>query len=181
MSKKVLFITMIVMSLLIVVTTSVFAKPQDFYEDEYEVVYELFDCGVYGFDYILMDHESGQFRGKTFFNKEGYLTFKEHISGRDVLFNSNFPEKQLTGKFVVNDLTVIVEEGVEEIFTRHGLSWHINYPGVGNVLKDAGHVSVHWTWVGPDPDDWEGEILHWSGHYTAFYDDFELICSLLAE
>lgn len=180
MLKKGILLTLLVFGLLAVVTISTLAKPQEFYEDEYDGVYELFDCGEYNYDFILMNHETGQFRGKQFYSKEGYLTFKEHISGRDVLFNSEYPENQITGKFVVNDLAVIIDD-TEDFFTRHGLSWHINHPGYGNVLKDAGHISVHWTWVGPGEDDWEAEILHWSGHYTAFYDEFEEACAILAE
>jgi hypothetical protein len=180
MLKKGFLVTLIILSLLAVITTSAIAKDQEFYEDSYDGVYELFDCGEYGYDFIIMNHESGQFRGKQFYSKEGYLTFKEHISGRDVLFNSEYPEKQITGKFVANDLVVIVDE-TEDYWTRHGLSWHLNYPGYGNVLLDAGHVSIHWTWVGPGEDDWDAEFLHLSGHYTAFNDDFEEVCAILAE
>lgn len=180
MFKKGILASVIIFSLFAVLTTSAIAKEQEFYEDSYDVNYELFDCGVYGYDFVIMDHEVGEFRGKVFFSKEGNLVFKEHISGRDTLYNSLHPEKQISGKFVVNDLSEIIDE-TEDYWTRHGLSWHINYPGHGNVLKDAGHIYVHWTWVGPGEDDWDFDILHWSGHYTAFYDDFEEACAILSD
>jgi len=177
MLKKGLLVTLIVFCLLVVATIPAFATSPIHYEGEFDdPPWFLTDCSGYGYDFEITAQESGWYKGKESFTKEGYLKIQEHISGTDVLTNS-VSGKEISGKWTANNVVVIVDE-TEDFYTRHGMFWHFNYPGLGNVLLDTGHISVHWMLV---DDVWEMEVLHWSGHFTALNDDYEMICAALAD
>ena len=181
MLKKGFLVTLIVFCLLVVVTTSALALLPEFYEGEYVgEPYIMADCRDYGYNFDIEVIESGQYQGKVFYNRDGSIDrIQEHVSGIDVMVNSE-SNKQISGNWVVNDVYVPIADD-SELAYRHGLSYHVTYPGLGNVALDAGMMEIIIRYD-ENGNIVEFEIIRLKGKYTInFTDDFEMVCAALAD
>jgi hypothetical protein len=107
----------------------------------------------------------GSFSGSLFFDKEGNLV-RVQAHGEDVGTVTN-PANGKTATGVDHWLERFDVESGE--FAILGLFFHLNVPGHGIVLLDAGHIRF----------DANGEVLHLAGPHQAFVGDFSALCAAL--
>ena len=168
---------LLVVCFLAIATLPALASTPEFYDFEYsEDPYILADCHDYGYDFEITDYAEGSGFGKIFFNQDGSINrVQEHLSGIDVMTNSN-TGKQIYGNWTVNDEYFFGEE--DGYIYRHGLPFHVTYPGLGNIVLDGGFLIVHY-WF--ENGDIYYEVERANGHFTYFYGDFEAVCAAMAE
>ena len=175
MLKKSFFVLLIVTCLLTMATLPAFADAPQKYDYEYHQAPAIIaDCGVYGYDFLIDQYAEGAGFRKVFLNKDGsFNRIQEHVSGYDVYTNT-VTGKQIMGNWTVNELYP-VEYGY---IIRHGVPFHVTYPGMGNIVLDSGHMEfTYW---------FEGDVLFYTlerhnGHSNFFSGDFEEVCAALAE
>lgn len=108
----------------------------------------------------------GTISGLEFFDKSGNLV-RVQAKGKDVGTVTN-PANGKTASGVDNWLeTFDVASGEYAI---RGLYFHLNFPGAGIVLLDAGHIRF----------DANGDVIHLAGPHQAFQGDFAAMCAALA-
>lgn len=108
----------------------------------------------------------GSIRGLEFFDKDGNLV-RVQAHGKDVGTVTN-PANGKTATGVDSWLEVFDVESGEFAVLR--LFFHLNFPGSGVVLIDAGHIRF----------DADGSVVHLAGPHQAFEGDFEDLCAALA-
>ena len=175
MLKKSFYILLIVTCLLAVATLPALAMAPQTYEFEvHQAPAIIADCSEYGYDFLIDQYAEGAGFGKVFLNQDGsFNRIQEHVSGYDVYTNT-VTGKQIIGYWVVNELYP-VEYGY---IIRHGVPFHVTYPGMGNIVLDSGHFEfTYW---------FENGELHWTmerhnGHSNFYNGDFEKVCAALDE
>lgn len=175
MLKKSFFAMLIVTFLLAFATLPALAMAPITYEIEiHQAPAYIADCHDYGYDFFIEQYAEGTGFGKVFLNQDGsFNRIQEHVSGYDVYTNTE-TGKQIIGSWVGNELYP-VEYGY---IIRHGLPYHVTYPGMGNIVLESGHFEfTYW---------FEDGVLHWTierhnGHSSIYIGDFEKVCAALAE
>lgn len=108
----------------------------------------------------------GSVRGTEFFDRAGNLVSVQ-VHGEDVgtITNPANGEDCRGGDHWLETTDVVSGE-----FAILGLFFHLNFPGAGIVLLDAGHIRF----------DANGESIHLAGPHQAFEGDFAALCAALA-
>jgi hypothetical protein len=108
----------------------------------------------------------GSIRFTEFFDREGNLVRVQGV-GSDVGTATN-PTNGKTATGV--DHWLQVEDVRSGEFAILGLFFHLNFPGAGIVLHDAGNITF----------DAEGNVIHLAGPHQTFEEDFSALCAALA-
>lgn len=108
----------------------------------------------------------GSIRGSLFFDREGNLV-RIQAHGKDLGTVTN-PANGKTASGVDAWLERFDVESGE--FAILGLFFHLNFPGAGIILLDAGHIRF----------DANGDLIHLAGPHQVFEGDFSALCSALA-
>lgn len=163
--KKALLVAIVVLSVLGAMAIPAWASRPEvipWYDAGTDV---LADCG----DFYLMDDYVMEGRLVSFFDKEGDpVKGQFHLSVTDRFYNSETKKAffgESNGVFAFGDL----EKGQMRWL---GLQYHLNIPGVGVVLIDAGTVIFDSDW----------NIVFEAGKHQVLVDgDFGEICAALAD
>jgi hypothetical protein len=125
-------------------------------------------CDPYGFDPEIDLQVSfvGQARIVRFFDRQGNLT-RVHVHGSDVATVTN-PANGKTAQGV--DRWLEIDNRRTGEYTIVGLYYHLNFPGAGIVLLEAGRITF----------DAEGNVVHLSGPHDVFEGNFGALCHALA-
>lgn len=163
--KKALLVAIVVLSVLGAMAIPAWASRPEVFPIYWTGTEPLADCD--GFD--LMDDYVIEGKLVVFSDKEGDpVRAQFHLTVTDRFYNSE------TGKgFFGGSNGVVAFEDLEDGQMRWGgLQYHLNIPGVGVVLIDAGTVIF----------DSDGNILFEAGKHQVLVDgDFEEICAALAD
>jgi hypothetical protein len=136
-------------------------KPQPFFEEFEDVFTDTESC-----DFPIDVSFVGSLSGLEFFDRDGNLV-RVQAHGSDVGTITN-PANGKAATGVDHWLEVFdVESGESAIL---GLFFHLNFPGAGVVLIDAGHIRF----------DADGNVVHLAGPHQAFEGDLEEVCAALA-
>lgn len=105
------------------------------YDGVYEDVFVLADCG----DFLIYDHEIGNYTVTTYTNQQG-VPIRESLvfTGVDRVYASTQPDHVLVNNFaVLNQYDLVTGE-----WKNSGVSWHVRAPHVGNLFLITGHMVV---------------------------------------
>jgi hypothetical protein len=143
---------LIVFAMMLMVVSTALADSPDreiiYYDEDYELGY----CGDFGAgDFWIRNHEVGTERIDYFFDADGnWVKTKGHMSGTDHLYVAG-SDKVVEGKYVRNwTASEDPETGLVFVHQR-GNWWHINLPGYGNVIHEAGFLDELYD---PGTDEW---------------------------
>jgi hypothetical protein len=151
----------VLLVLFVIASPAAAVKPQPFFEEFEDSFTDTESCS-----FPVEVRFVGTIRGLEFFDREGNLV-RVQAHGKDVGTATN-PANGKTASGVDNWLDVFDVESGE--FATLGLFFHLNVPGAGVVLLDAGHIRF----------DADGNVVHLAGPHQVFEGDFAALCAALA-
>jgi hypothetical protein len=151
----------VLLILIVLASPASAVRPQPFFEEIEDSFTDTESC-----DFPIDVSFAGSIRGLEFFDRDGNLV-RVQVHGSDVGTITN-PANGKTATGVDHWLERFDVESGE--FAILGLFFHLNFPGAGVVLIDAGHIRF----------DADGNVIHLAGPHQAFEGDFEEVCAALA-
>lgn len=162
--KKALLVAIVVLSVLGAMAIPAWASRPEVFPLYWTGTEVLGDCG----DFELMDDYVLEGQSLLFFDNEGDpVRIRLHLKSTDRFYNSE-TEKEFFGE---SNGVVMFLDLENDQWRFAGLQYHLNIPGVGVVLIDAGTVIF-------DPD---GNIVFEAGKHQVEDGEFEEICAALAD
>ena len=135
------------------------------YADHWEPAF-MTSCAPYGHDFEIWSGGTGYGVGKWFPTKGGGRLYL-HLTTDDVFINATTRKTVVGHASYRQSIDFATEEPKIEF---SGLFWHVVVPGVGNVLHDAGRMTI---------DLETGQIEFMKGTYQWNVGDFEELCQAL--
>jgi hypothetical protein len=146
---KKLIALLVLVTLLLLTTVSVFAVPPYHEIGTYENLYEYMDCAEHGdWDFIIMNDLAGKWIDHYYYNQDGnVIRLVGHLEGKSVFYNPNNPEKVVHGKYNSNWNVDFDPESGEVIDQQGaGILWTFRVEGKAYHVVGMARADKDWNW-----------------------------------
>ena len=156
------FVLLVVLALLAIPATAFGAKPEVFFEGEFDDSFTIPAGAVCAFE--IEGQETSRVQEKGYFNEDGSLN-RVHVKVRGTTYLTG-PGGTAVDRWAWNG----VFDAEALTFTQNGNVFNVHAGPGGVLVNDSGKIVF---------DDTTGEVLRINGPHEAFFEEFDALCEAI--